>query len=59
MILLSKVSIIVYKADKRTSVENTKFMRFNLSVGTYSIDDFNAKIKVAILQQRRDWEPPQ
>ena len=59
MILLSKVSIIVYKADKRTSVENTKFIRFNLSVGTYSIDDFNAKIKVAILQQRRDWEPPQ
>ena len=59
MILLSKVSIIVYKADKRTSVENTKFMRFNLSVGTYSIDDFNAKTKVAILQQRRDWEPPQ
>ena len=59
MILLSKVSIIVYKADKHTSVENTKFMRFNLSVGTYSIDDFNAKIKVAILQQRRDWEPPQ
>ena len=59
MILLSKVSIIVYKADKRTSVENTKFIRFNLSVGTYSIDDFNAKIKVGILQQRRDWEPPQ
>ena len=59
MNLLSKVSIIVYKADKRTSVENTKFIRFNLSVGTYSIDDFNAKIKVAILQQRRDWEPPQ
>ena len=28
-------------------------------LGTYSIDDFNAKIKVAILQQRQDWEPPQ
>ena len=27
--------------------------------GTYSIDDFNVKIKVAILQQRQDWEPPQ
>ena len=27
-------------------------------MGTYSIDDFNAKIKVAILQQRQDWEPP-
>ena len=30
-----------------------------LSAGTYSIDDFNAKIKVAILQQRQDGEPPQ
>ena len=59
IILLSKVSIIVYKAGKRTGVENTKFISFNLSAGTYSIYDFNAKIKVAILQQRQDWEPPQ
>ena len=57
IILLSKVSIIVYKTGKRTSVENTKLIRFNLLAGTYSIDDFNAKIKVAILQQRQDWEP--
>ena len=49
IILLSKVSIIVYEAGKRTGVENTKFISFNLSAGTYSIDDFNAKIKVAIL----------
>ena len=48
-ILLSNVSIIVYKAGKRTGVENTKFISFNLSAGTYSIDDFNAKIKVEIL----------
>ena len=59
IILLSKVSIIVYKAGKRTSVENTKFISFNRLVGTYSIDHFNAKIKVAILQQRQGWEPPQ
>ena len=59
IILLSKVSISVYKAGKRTSVENKKIIHFNLSSGTYSIDDFNAKIKVAILQQRQDWEPPQ
>ena len=58
-ILLSNVSIIVYKAGKRTGVENTKFISFNLFAGTYSIDDFNAKIKVAILKQRQDWEPPQ
>ena len=59
IILLSKVSIVIYKADKRTSIENKKFIHFNLSAGTYSIDDFNAKIKVAILQERQDWEPPQ
>ena len=59
IILLSNVSIIVCKAGKCTGVENNKFIHFNLSVGTYSIDDFNAKIKVAILQKRQDWEPPQ
>ena len=53
IILLSKVSIIVYKAGKRTAVENTKFISFNLSAGTCSIDNFNAKIKVAILQKRQ------
>ena len=59
IILLSKVSIVIYKAGKRTSIENKKFIHFNLSAGTYSIDDFNAKIKVGILQERQDWEPPQ
>ena len=59
IILLSNASIIVYRTGKRTSVENNKFIHFNLSAGTYSIDDFNAKIKVAILQKRQDWEPPQ
>ena len=59
IILLSKVSISVYKAGKRTSVENKKIIHFNFSAGTYLIDDFNAKIKVEILQQRQDWRPPQ
>ena len=59
IILLSEVSIVIYKAGKHTGVENTKFIQFNLSSRTYSIDDFNAKIKVAILQQRQGWEPPQ
>ena len=40
-------------------MENNKFIHFNLSAGTYSIDDFNGKIKVAILQKRQDWEPLQ
>ena len=59
IILLSKVSIVIYKAGKHTGVENTKFIHFNLSVDTYSVDDFNAKVKMAILQQRQYWEPPQ
>ena len=59
IILLSEVSIVFYKAGKRTSVEYTKFIHFNLSADTYSIHDFNAKINVEILQQRQDWEPPQ
>ena len=50
IILLSEVSIMIYKVGKRTSVENKKLIHFNLSAGTYSIDDFNAKIKVAILR---------
>ena len=50
---------MIYKAGKSTGVENTNFINFKLSVGTYSIDDFNAKTKTAILQQRQDWEPPQ
>ena len=58
-ILLWKVSIVIYKTGKRTGIENTKFIHFNLSTGAYSIDDFNAKVKIAILQQRQDWEPPQ
>ena len=59
IILLSQVSIVIHKAGKHTGVENDRFIHFNLSAGTYSIDDFNAKVKISILQQRQDWEPPQ
>ena len=59
IILLSKTSLIVYKAGKRAGVSNTEFIKFILSAGTYSIDEFNAKIKIAILQQRQGWEPSQ
>ena len=55
IILLSRVSVIFYKAGARTSVENNKFIKFSLSAGTYSINDFNAKIKAAVLQERQDW----
>ena len=60
IILLSKVSLIVYKAGKRSGVPNTEFIKFALSAGTYSIDYVNAKkIRIAILQQRQGWKPPQ
>ena len=59
IILLSKSPILTYKAGKRTSVENNTFINFSLSAGTYSIDDFNAKIKEAVLQQLQDCKPPQ
>ena len=54
IILLSEVSIVIYKTGKHTGVENTKHIHFNLSVGTYSIDHFNARITVLISQQRKD-----
>ena len=53
-ILLSKATLIVYKAGKTTGVKNTEYISLTLSEDTYSIDDFNAKIKIAILQHRID-----
>ena len=38
---------------------NTNHIKFTHPEGTYSIDAFNAKIKIAILQQRKGWEPLQ
>ena len=48
IILLSGVSIVIYKAGKQTDVENTKFIHFNIPTGTYSIEHFNPKITVLI-----------
>ena len=50
---------MIYKASKRTGVENTSFIHFNLSAGIYSINDFNTKIKELVLQQSQDCEPTQ
>ena len=58
-ILLSSVSVIFCKAGASTGVENNRFIKFSLSACTYSTDDFNAKIKAAVLQERQDWVPPQ
>ena len=46
-------------AGKQTDVTNTEFIKFTLSEGAYSIDDLNAKMKIAILQQRQGWKSPQ
>lgn len=37
-----------------SSVDN--YIQFTQSAGTYSITDFNAKIKGAVLQSRQDWK---
>ena len=58
MILLSNAVAIFYKPGSRTGVED-KFIKFNQSAGTYSIDGFNEKVKVAVLQEKQHWEPPQ
>ena len=58
-ILLSKAPIIIYKAGITTSVENRNSIHSSIPAGTYSIDDFNTKIKEFVLQQRQDWEPLQ
>ena len=58
IILLSSVFVIFYEAGACTDVENNRFIKFSLSAGTYSIDDFNAKIRVAVLQERQDWVAP-
>ena len=55
--LLSRVAVIFCKTGSHSSVE--KFIKFSHSGSIYSIDDFNAKIKVAVLQERQDWEPSQ
>ena len=52
IILLSSVSVIFYKAGARTGTENNGFIKFSISAGTYSVDDFNAEIKEAVSQQR-------
>ena len=60
IILISQALIVTYRNGKCTDVENHKFIiYFNLSAGTYSIDDFNGKIKKAVLQQGQGWRPPQ
>ena len=50
--------MIFYRSGLRTGVKD-RHVKFILSAGTYYIDDFNAKVKVAILQERQDCEASQ
>ena len=59
IILLSNAPLITCKAGKPTSVENINLIYSSIPGGTYSIDNFNTKIKEFVLQQRLDWEPLQ
>lgn len=51
IILPSNAAVILYKWDLRTGIEDSR-ITFTKSAGTYYIDDFNAEVKVAVLQHR-------
>ena len=53
IIWLSEISIVIYKAAKRTGIENDKFIHFNLLAGTYSIDGY---LFNSILIQKLRWQ---
>ena len=59
IIFLLKPPITTYEAGKPTGVENRKLIYSSILAGSYSINDFNTKIKEFFLKQRQDWEPPQ
>ena len=50
MILISDAALILHKADSSTSIEYRHIKIYQQLY--YSIDDFNAKIKVLVLQER-------
>ena len=58
MILLWNAAVILYKGGSQTGIE-VRHIKFMLSTGTYSIDGFNWKVKLAVLKQRQDWDEPQ
>ena len=53
MILLSNTALILYKAGSRTDVVDRHIKRI-LSTCTCSFDNFNTKIKAAVLKERQD-----
>ena len=47
-----------YSIGSRMGVEE-RHIKFTLLPAAYSIDNFNVRVKVALLQQIQDWEAPQ
>ena len=59
IILLSSPPRITYKTSTTHGVENRNLIHSRIPAGTYSINDFNTKIKEFVLQPRKDLEPSQ
>ena len=56
-ILLKDNKLFKYSYSKASSLgvfNLDDYIQFTLSPGTYSIDDFNKKIKAAVLQQKQN-----
>ena len=49
---------MLHRACSSTALKG-RHITFTPSIGTYSIDDFNAKVKVVVSQQKQGWEIPQ
>ena len=56
--MLSNTALILYKAGSRTDVVD-RHIKLILSTYTCSFDNFNTKIKAAVLKERQDWKLPQ
>ena len=54
IILISEAVVVLYGIGLRTVIKD-RHIKCTLSKGTHFIDDFNAKIKAAVLQQKQNW----
>ena len=58
IILVPDTAVTLYKVCSGTGVQD-RDIKFTLSAGTCSIDEFSTKIKAEVLQQMKDLEVPQ
>ena len=59
MIYYNDILLKYLKSSSPGTFDLDDYIQFILPVGSYSIDDFNTKIKAAVLRQKHNWEPPQ